>query len=589
MVALILVGALIFLTQRAVIGGSETAVKIKPYIYIVSGQSTIKWCAISQEMAKCKAMAEAFSSAAIRPTLRCIPAASVAECAQKLMKREADAFSAHAQDIYEIGKQATFKIAAAETNSDGEDTTYYAVAVVKRANSAININSLKGKKSCHTGLDRTAGWKMPVGYLIDSGRMSVLGCNITQGLAEFFSASCVPGAIAEAPSLCQLCGGDGFGSHKCEMSSQEKYYSYNGAFRCLVEDAGDVAFVKHTTVTDNTDGKGEPWAQGLHSEDYQLLCPDGTRSSVSNYAQCHVARVPSRGIVVQSDIKGSVVYFMLKEGLQKSHFQIFSSMAFNGTNLLFSDNSAGFILAQNEDYITWMGWKYYNILKTMDCSSKDVPEFLRWCVLSYGEQSKCSYMAEAFKSKELIPYIQCVYGTSVEDCMQKIQNKEADAINLDGGYIYTAGKNFGLVPAAGESYTGDGDGSTYYAVAVVKRSNKNIQRFDDLRGQTSCHTGYGRTAGWNIPIGLLIEKGLIRLPKCQIAQGLLLTTLLVSKLLLDLFTLAVGDFFRASCVPGANEPGFPSNLCSQCIGDSSGQNKCVKGQDRFDGYSGAFR
>lgn len=48
------------------------------------------------------------------------------------------------------------------------------------------------------------------------------------------------------------------------------------------------------------------------------------------------------------------------------------------------------------------------------------------------------------------------------------------------------------------------DASSYYAVAVVRKDSDVT--WETLIGRKSCHTGLGRTAGWNIPIGLLHDK-----------------------------------------------------------------------------------
>ena len=75
---------------------------------------------------------------------------------------------------------------------------YYGVAVVKKNSTGFNLKNLKGKKSCHTGARRTAGWNVPVGYLLRTKIMSKVSCGDGEdydlkAASAFFSKSCVPG------------------------------------------------------------------------------------------------------------------------------------------------------------------------------------------------------------------------------------------------------------------------------------------------------------------------------------------------------------------------------------------------------------
>lgn len=65
-------------------------------------------------------------------------------------------------------------------------------------------------------------------------------------------------------NLCALC------RNECTTAIKGEYSDYDGAFRCLQAGAGDVAFIKHTTVGDNTQKPGN----------YKYLCLDGTTNGM---------------------------------------------------------------------------------------------------------------------------------------------------------------------------------------------------------------------------------------------------------------------------------------------------------------------
>ncbi|MCP6645897.1 hypothetical protein NL493_27420, partial [Klebsiella pneumoniae] len=167
---------------------------------------------------------------------------------------------------------------------DNPQTFYMAVAVVKKG-SGFQLNQLQGKKSCHTGLGRSAGWNVPIGLLycdLPEPRNPV-----EKAVANFFSGSCVPCADSAAfPKLCQLCPG-------CGCSTLQPYFGYTGAFKCLKDGAGEVAFVKHSTVFEVLPDKAD-------RDHFELLCPDNTRKPVDEYKDCYLAKIPSHAVVARS-------------------------------------------------------------------------------------------------------------------------------------------------------------------------------------------------------------------------------------------------------------------------------------------------
>uniref|UniRef100_A0A8V0Z1N4 Ovotransferrin n=1 Tax=Gallus gallus TaxID=9031 RepID=A0A8V0Z1N4_CHICK len=539
----------------------------------------VRWCTMSnQELSKCKDMSNAFTGAGILPPLECMEGESAANCTQMIKDYLADAVTLDGRWIYQAGKEYGLKPVVGEVYDQEIGTSYYAVAVVRKG-SNITINSLKGVRSCHTGINRTAGWNVPVGYLIDSGRLPAMGCDLPKAVSDYFSASCVPGTNSASypTSLCQLCKGDSSGQNKCQGNSQEQYYDYSGAFRCLAEGAGEVAFVKHSTVPENTDGRTlSTWAQQLRSKDFQLLCRNGSTADVTEWRTCHLARVPARAVVVRPDTDGTAVFQLLNQGQQRfndvgAQFQMFDSTAYGAQNLMFRDSTTKLVAVTSQNYQAWLGDEYLHAMQALSCDPNTLPESLNWCVVSTEEIWKCGEMGTAFRSKNLKPEIQCISAKTKEECMEMIQKKEIDVVALGGADIYIAGKTYGLVPAAGESFSAEDNNNAYYAVALVKRNPSNAFTINDLKGKKSCHTGLGRTAGWNIPIGMLVKKGFINPRDCNIPQ-------------------AVSEFFSASCVPSAEQGNYPSTLCQLCIGDNNGNNKCsASSQERYYSYNGAFR
>ncbi|NXB85172.1 TRFE2 protein, partial [Vidua chalybeata] len=543
-----------------------------------------RWCTLSDlEQRKCAELSKALtavlplSTAGSFTRISCIRAHNTYDCIDKIRANKADAASLDAGDVYSAVKLYGLTVVAKEIYDQGN--CVFAVAIAKRG--TLDIQSLRGVRSCHNGARWTSGWNIPLGFLLARNYLSWDEAQpLSQAISEYFNASCIPGVGVAAPQLCALCQGQKSyvrdRNHFCETSSNEPFYDSEGAFRCLKDGVADVAFLDHLRIMSATESE---------QQEYELLCPDGSTAELTEYSTCNLGKGPGRGIITRNNFQKVTNKFLSMiqrlfghKGKERARFELFSSAPFGGKNLLFRDATQHLQLLEEQLEIAYvLGLDYVALLKGLGHEGSSLDNsVVRWCCISDAELRKCEEWALNIKSDPLV----CVQATSMTKCIEMIKSSEADAVTLDATHVYIAGR-CGLVPVAAECY-GEfscelikkrGNQKTLppvYAVALAKKSAKQIH-IHNLRGRRSCHSHLYSPGGWLLPSRHTVGAQQNDTENCDIAS-------------------AYQNYFWKGCMPGAD-----GNLCKVCIGDGEVEGARVSSRcaashnERYYGNMGALR
>ena len=183
--------------------------------------------------------------------------------------------------------------------------------------------------------------------------------------------------------MCDLCHGTSY--RYCRRDASEDYFGYTGAFRCLVEGGGNVAFVKHTTVAENTDGKRkELWARNTFTKDFQLLCPDGTRRSTYEYQNCNLGKIAANAAVTRGGYYGynetqlnayinlfiyAQQFYGRKDQDEYSFSMFYSTPPYS--DLIFQDATQQLVVIPKEkrEFSAYLGPDFMRARRIVDCSA----------------------------------------------------------------------------------------------------------------------------------------------------------------------------------------------------------------------------
>ncbi|XP_066595982.1 transferrin [Prorops nasuta] len=521
--------------------------------------------------------------------IACITGRDRFACIEKVGRNEADIVAVDPEDMYlaaqnQLISQNKYSVVEQIRTKEEPEAIYRyeAVAVVHKDLNINNVQGLRGLKSCHTGVGRNVGYKIPITKLTAMGILTDINDpeysareNELRALSSLFKKGCLVGTWSPDPTInqrlketysnmCALC-------EKPEVCDYPDIYSgYEGALRCLAHNGGEVAWTKviyvkrffglPVGVSPAVPTKESP-------TDFRYFCPDGTKVPIdANTKPCTWAARPWQGYMVNNDLKNP-------QAVQKELTELGDLGETEKSNwwanvMLLNDKTKAVPAppVAPEEHLKQA--KYWDVIER----NSGAPERnARWCVWTEAALAKCRTFSRAAYSRDARPRINCLMEKDENSCLSTVRDGGADLVVLEGSSVLKAIREYNAIPIIAESY---GAGSTKLnekpAVAVVKKGSK-INSLADIRGKKLCQSGYQNDfAGWIAPVHALIQKSLIKSEN------------------------DFGDFIDSSCAPGAPAT---SKFCEQCVGNIDSNDDQVKeatkckptNAEAFNGGAGALR
>ncbi|KAJ4978587.1 hypothetical protein NE237_009367 [Protea cynaroides] len=274
---------------------------------------TVKWCAVRDEINDCNHYLNLLKQID-GYTWKCVRRETIEECLESIKKGEADLINLDAGMAYIAFLNYSMKAIANEVYCN-HAKIYDAVAIINRKSCSkrevISLIDFKGQRSCHGSYSTASGWNYPVNHLkeLDDSEEK----DADKMVSSFFSGVCAPSEF-QGTGICSGCGSEDGSCHTNSLYSGD-----SGAFRCLVEELGDIAFVRDdTALLYSMEGpQNQTWST-KSIRDFMYLCPQGGCREINGYpGSCSFGTVPANVIMASNSIsrkKKSVVLKTLLNG-----------------------------------------------------------------------------------------------------------------------------------------------------------------------------------------------------------------------------------------------------------------------------------